>query len=180
MNVKKFVAPTARDALHKVKEILGPDAIILSNRGLPGGGVEIMAVAQREMAAAHLLALCQFGSVDRAVVELRSLGNLGCRDQEARFAVAHADDPFAHCLGVEAHAVEGEGTLQRRVAARAAAVGVVGWPIAARRLEVLAKLLGGEQRVIAGVAGDALPETLGGAAIALRGVCPPAPIDPRR
>ena len=40
--------PTARDALHKVKEILGPDAIILSNRGLPGGGVEIMAVAQRE------------------------------------------------------------------------------------------------------------------------------------
>ena len=50
MNVKKFVASTARDALHKVKEILGPDAIILSNRGLPGGGVEIMAVAAREMA----------------------------------------------------------------------------------------------------------------------------------
>lgn len=51
MNVRKFVAPTARDALHKVKELLGPDAIILSNRGLPGGGVEIMAVAAREMAA---------------------------------------------------------------------------------------------------------------------------------
>jgi flagellar biosynthesis protein FlhF len=51
MNVKKFVAPTARDALHKVKEILGPDAIILSNRGLPGGGVEIMAVAAHDMAA---------------------------------------------------------------------------------------------------------------------------------
>lgn len=51
MNVKKFVAPTARDALHKVKEVLGPEAIILSNRGLPGGGVEIMAVAARDMAA---------------------------------------------------------------------------------------------------------------------------------
>ncbi|MBW7901428.1 MAG: flagellar biosynthesis protein FlhF, partial [Rhodocyclaceae bacterium] len=51
MNVKKFVAPSARDALRKVKEILGPDAIILSNRGLPGGGVEIMAVASRDMAA---------------------------------------------------------------------------------------------------------------------------------
>lgn len=51
MNVKKFVAPTAREALHKLKEILGPDAIILSNRGLAGGGVEIMAVAAREMAA---------------------------------------------------------------------------------------------------------------------------------
>ena len=51
MNVKKFVAPTARDALRKVKEILGPDAVILSNRGLPGGGVEIMAVPAKDMAS---------------------------------------------------------------------------------------------------------------------------------
>ena len=50
MNVRKFIAATARDALHKVKETLGPDAIILSNRGIPGGGVEIMAVAALDMA----------------------------------------------------------------------------------------------------------------------------------
>lgn len=49
MNVRKFVAPNARDALRKVKETLGGDAIILSNRGVPGG-VEIMAVAARDMA----------------------------------------------------------------------------------------------------------------------------------
>lgn len=49
MNVRKFVAATAREALRKVKETLGPDAIILSNRGVPGG-VEIMAVAARDMA----------------------------------------------------------------------------------------------------------------------------------
>lgn len=49
MNVRKFIAATARDALRKVKETLGPDAIILSNRGIPGG-VEIMAVAARDMA----------------------------------------------------------------------------------------------------------------------------------
>lgn len=49
MNVRKFIALNARDALKKVKETLGPDAIILSNRGVPGG-VEIMAVAAREMA----------------------------------------------------------------------------------------------------------------------------------
>ncbi len=49
MNVRKFIAPNARDALKKVKETLGADAIILSNRGVPGG-VEIMAVAAREMA----------------------------------------------------------------------------------------------------------------------------------
>ncbi len=48
MNVRKFIAATARDALHKVKEMLGPDAIILSNRAIPGG-VEIMAVAAGDM-----------------------------------------------------------------------------------------------------------------------------------
>ena len=48
MNVRKFVAASARDALRKVKELLGPDAIILSNRAIPGG-VEIMAVAASDM-----------------------------------------------------------------------------------------------------------------------------------
>lgn len=48
MNVRKFIAATAREALHKVKEMLGPDAIILSNRAVPGG-VEIMAVAPADM-----------------------------------------------------------------------------------------------------------------------------------
>ncbi|MEF8727711.1 MAG: flagellar biosynthesis protein FlhF [Accumulibacter sp.] len=48
MNVRKFIAATARDALRKVRETLGPDAIILSNRGIPGG-VEIMAVAASDM-----------------------------------------------------------------------------------------------------------------------------------
>ncbi len=49
MNVRKFIATNPRDALRKVKETLGGDAIILSNRGVPGG-VEIMAVAARDMA----------------------------------------------------------------------------------------------------------------------------------
>ncbi|MDR1367129.1 MAG: flagellar biosynthesis protein FlhF [Candidatus Accumulibacter sp.] len=48
MNVRKFVAATARDALFRVKELLGPEAIILSNRTIPEG-VEIMAVAPSEM-----------------------------------------------------------------------------------------------------------------------------------
>ncbi len=49
MNVRKFIAANPRDALRKVKETLGNDAIILSNRGVLGG-VEIMAVAARDMA----------------------------------------------------------------------------------------------------------------------------------
>jgi len=51
MNVKKFVAANAGEVLRKVKETLGQDAIILSNRSLPNGGVEIMAVAARDMAS---------------------------------------------------------------------------------------------------------------------------------
>lgn len=47
MNAKKFIANNAREALRKVKESLGNDAVILSNRSIPGG-VEILAVAQKE------------------------------------------------------------------------------------------------------------------------------------
>ncbi len=49
MNVKKFVANSAPDAFKKVKATLGSDAIILSNRTLPSGGVEILAVAAKDM-----------------------------------------------------------------------------------------------------------------------------------
>jgi flagellar biosynthesis protein FlhF len=41
MNVRRFFAPTARDALRKVKDELGGDAIVLANRSVDGG-VEIM------------------------------------------------------------------------------------------------------------------------------------------
>ncbi|HAT30330.1 MAG TPA: flagellar biosynthesis protein FlhF, partial [Janthinobacterium sp.] len=44
MNVKKFTAATSREALRKVREALGPDAVILSNRPLDGV-VEILALA---------------------------------------------------------------------------------------------------------------------------------------
>lgn len=49
MNVRKFFANDARIALKKVKETLGDDAVILSNRTVDGQ-VEIMAVAGRDMA----------------------------------------------------------------------------------------------------------------------------------
>jgi flagellar biosynthesis protein FlhF len=44
MLVRKFYADTTREALQLVREALGPDALILSNRG-SGRGVELMAVA---------------------------------------------------------------------------------------------------------------------------------------
>ncbi|WP_028101894.1 flagellar biosynthesis protein FlhF [Pseudoduganella violaceinigra] len=50
MNVKKFTAPTSREALRKVRETLGPDAVILSNRAVDGA-VEILALAGDDAAA---------------------------------------------------------------------------------------------------------------------------------
>lgn len=49
MNVRKFVAPSSREALRLVKLALGPDAVILANRNV-AEGVEIMAVAAGDIA----------------------------------------------------------------------------------------------------------------------------------
>src|SRR3954471_6200017 len=50
MNVKKFTAATSREALRKVREALGPDAVILSNRPVDGE-VEILALANDDVAS---------------------------------------------------------------------------------------------------------------------------------
>ncbi len=50
MNVKKFIGGSAREALRMVREALGADAVILSNRNVPGG-VEIMALAGEDMSS---------------------------------------------------------------------------------------------------------------------------------
>ncbi|MDR3392928.1 MAG: flagellar biosynthesis protein FlhF [Sulfuriferula sp.] len=50
MNVQKFIASNSRDALRQVRDALGADAVILSNRNVPGG-VEIMALAGEDIAS---------------------------------------------------------------------------------------------------------------------------------
>lgn len=50
MNVKKFLANSSREALRKVRDALGPDAVILSNRSVDGG-VEIIALANEDIAS---------------------------------------------------------------------------------------------------------------------------------
>jgi len=49
--IKKFYAANTRDALRQVRDALGANAIILSNRQASGGGVEIIAVADMDMAS---------------------------------------------------------------------------------------------------------------------------------
>ncbi|WP_034293354.1 flagellar biosynthesis protein FlhF [Herbaspirillum sp. RV1423] len=50
MNVKKFIAGSSRDAWRQVREALGPDAVILSNRNIDDG-VEILAMANEDMSS---------------------------------------------------------------------------------------------------------------------------------
>ena len=50
MNVKKFTASSSREALRKVRDALGPDAVILSNRQADGI-VEILALANDDAAS---------------------------------------------------------------------------------------------------------------------------------
>ncbi|GAB7524248.1 flagellar biosynthesis protein FlhF [Paraburkholderia sp. 2C] len=51
MNIRKFTGATSRDALRLVREALGADAVVLSNRSLADGSVEIVALADSELAS---------------------------------------------------------------------------------------------------------------------------------
>ncbi|WP_250532629.1 flagellar biosynthesis protein FlhF [Caballeronia sp. AZ10_KS36] len=66
MNIRKFIGANSRDALRQVREALGPDAVVLSNRTLDDGSVEIVGVADRDIAsispAAHEQAPAAFPS----------------------------------------------------------------------------------------------------------------------
>ena len=50
MNVKRIVAKTSREAMRQLRDTLGPDAVILSNRAVDGG-VEVLALAAEDIAA---------------------------------------------------------------------------------------------------------------------------------
>ncbi|MDP1925357.1 MAG: flagellar biosynthesis protein FlhF, partial [Thiobacillus sp.] len=50
MNVKRIVAKTSREAMRELRELLGPDAVILSNRAVDGG-VEVLALAADDIAS---------------------------------------------------------------------------------------------------------------------------------
>jgi flagellar biosynthesis protein FlhF len=50
MNIKRFFGKNSKLALAKVREALGEDAVILSNRSVKGGN-EIMAFSAEEMDA---------------------------------------------------------------------------------------------------------------------------------
>jgi flagellar biosynthesis protein FlhF len=50
LNIRKFIGATSRDALRLVREALGADAVVLSNRTQDDGTVEIVALADTDFA----------------------------------------------------------------------------------------------------------------------------------
>jgi len=50
MNVKRIVAKTSREAMRQLRDVLGPDAVILSNRAVEGG-VEVLAMPVEAIAS---------------------------------------------------------------------------------------------------------------------------------
>lgn len=77
MKVKKFEAATSREAMRQVREALGQNAVILSNRSV-AGGVEVLAIADEDMAdivstPAPARSAAQEAAAAAATVEVRSL-----------------------------------------------------------------------------------------------------------
>jgi flagellar biosynthesis protein FlhF len=93
MTVRRITSPTAREALRRVKEELGPDAIVVSNKAVPGG-VEITA-----MSADSLNALSASTPPRRATAEPASAAKSPLDDFDDDYTVslsakAHSQVPF--------------------------------------------------------------------------------------
>ena len=93
MSVKRFYAETARECLRRVKEELGPDAIVVSNRAVDGG-VEITAMSADSLEAISSQATASQSS-------LRAVGN-GASVAAAPAAAAPGEDDYTVSLSSQA------------------------------------------------------------------------------
>jgi len=94
MNVKKFTAPTSREALRKVREALGPDAVILSNRPVDGV-VEILALDNDDVASLASPSAASEMDAPRPQLQVDTPAEPAPRAMPARrFADAPAAHPF--------------------------------------------------------------------------------------
>jgi flagellar biosynthesis protein FlhF len=72
MKVKKFQGATSREALKRVREALGEDAVILSNRNV-AGRIEVLAIADEDMASIVAPANVVTPAAQADTIEVRSL-----------------------------------------------------------------------------------------------------------
>ncbi len=94
MNIKRYFGKTAREALRQVKEELGGDAIVLSNRSVDGG-VEIAAVLAREIPDAPAAPFADAPRIERDEDFTVSLSGGSRRPAQAARAPAAAPEKKA-------------------------------------------------------------------------------------
>ncbi|HRG70033.1 MAG TPA: flagellar biosynthesis protein FlhF [Thauera aminoaromatica] len=111
MNVKRYFAPTAREALRALKEALGPDAIVLSNRAVEGG-VEILALPGEAVGALQ--------AANRAAVVARAGGEVRAAAVEMPAAAARSADDADFRVSLSALAASAARNASRPVAQPAA------------------------------------------------------------
>jgi flagellar biosynthesis protein FlhF len=103
MNVRKFTGSTSREAWHLVREALGPDAVILSNRSVDGG-VEILALAGEDMAALAEPVMEKQGVSAQTLSALTQKRNLDHRVDHAHASAAALTAPVAASIPAPAAA----------------------------------------------------------------------------
>lgn len=86
MNVKKFTATSSREALRKVREAIGPDAVILSNRSVDGV-TEILALAAEDMSSLAEPAV-EKPAISESTLSALAPGHLAANNQASRLAEA--------------------------------------------------------------------------------------------
>ncbi|MDR7335001.1 flagellar biosynthesis protein FlhF [Roseateles asaccharophilus] len=100
MNVRKFNAPTSREALALVKQAFGGDAVVLSNKSVPGG-VEVLAMAPEGMGQIEQIAAAAPRTVARPQVPPQQPQQPAQPQQRASFAErAHRQEPSFKANGV--------------------------------------------------------------------------------
>ncbi len=118
MNVRRFFGSTSRQALYQVRNALGPDALILSNRPVEGG-VEILAVDKDALPS--LTASAQVRTQAQAPVQPQIQPQAQSRERQDNSApvtgnvqvgqtseaVVAADDPVARSLANEIKSMRG-------------------------------------------------------------------------
>jgi flagellar biosynthesis protein FlhF len=112
LNIRKFTGANSRDALRQVREALGPDAVVLSNRTLDDGSVEIVAVADSDIASISPAAKEQAvrpGATSRAALAAAAAAMPMKQSAANPYA---SGDVFSSVFGANSDADEEEGFAQ--------------------------------------------------------------------
>ncbi|KWE51797.1 flagellar biosynthesis protein FlhF [Burkholderia ubonensis] len=134
MNIRKFTGPTSRDALRLVREALGADAVVLSNRTLDDGSVEIVALADAELSAITPPGAADAAALPGAAFRAGTPAQAGTAPRAAVNPYAMGDgglpDVFSSVFGASAETADAPAAPVAGSAAAAPAAGspAAGWP----------------------------------------------------